>query len=75
MKLLANSFNGCQIMDRSQQRLKKYRQDKKTDGTIKNKMFSRLEYLTDQLFEVELVKSEIEHEEPESVGFFIQQYV
>ena len=31
-------------------------------------------HITDQLYEVELVKSEIEHREPIIVGFFILQY-
>ena len=37
-------------------------------------MFKRLNHLTDQLYEVELVKSENEHREPILVGFFILQY-
>ena len=37
-------------------------------------MFKRLNHITDQLYEVELVKSEIEHREPIIVGFFILQY-
>ena len=34
----------------------------------------RLNFITDQLYEVELVKSEIGHREPIIVGFFIFQY-
>ena len=37
-------------------------------------MFKRLNHITDQLYEVELVKSEIKHREPIIVGFFILQY-
>ena len=37
-------------------------------------MFKRLNHITDQLYEVELVKSEIEHKEPIIVGFFIFNY-
>ena len=37
-------------------------------------MFKRLNHITDQPYEVELVKSEIEHREPIIVGFFILQY-
>ena len=37
-------------------------------------MFKRLRYINDQLFEVELAKSEIEHKEPIIVGFFILHY-
>ena len=37
-------------------------------------MFKRMNHITDHLYEVELVKSEIEHREPIIVGFFILQY-
>ena len=37
-------------------------------------MLKRLNHLTNQLYEVELVKPEIEHREPTIVGFFIPQY-
>ena len=37
-------------------------------------MFKRLNHITDQLNEVELVKPEVEHREPIIVGFFILQY-
>ena len=38
------------------------------------KMFRRLNHVTDQLYEIELVKSESYHREPIRVGFFILQY-
>ena len=38
------------------------------------KMLKRLGHINDQLYEVELVKSEIEQEQPFIVGFFILQY-
>ena len=37
-------------------------------------MFKRLNLITDELYEVELVKTEIEHREPIFLGFFILQY-
>ena len=74
MKLLANSFNGYQIMDCSQHTVTKYLNDEKTHSAINNKIFKRLNHITDQLYEVELVKSEIEHREPINVVFFILQY-
>ena len=37
-------------------------------------MFESLGYIDDQLYEVELVKLEIEHKEPLIVGFFMLQY-
>ena len=74
MKLLANSSYGYQIMDRSQHTVTKYLNDEKTKSAINSKIIKRLNHKTDQLYEVELVKSEIEHREPIFVGFFILQY-
>ena len=74
MKLLANSSYGYQIMDRSRHKVTKYLIDQKTHGASISKMFRRLNYITDQVYEVELVKSEFEHREPINVGFFIFQY-
>ena len=36
-------------------------------------MIKCLGYISDQLYEVELVRSEIQHKEPTFVGFFVQQ--
>ena len=74
MKLLANSSYGYQIMNRSRHTVTKYLNDEKTHSAINSKMFKCLNHITDQLYEVELVKSEIEHREPIIVGFFILQY-
>ena len=74
MKLLDNSSNGYQIMDRSQHTVTKYLTDEKTHSAKNSKMFKRLNHITDELYEVELLKSEIEHREPIIVGFFILQY-
>ena len=74
MKLIANSSYGYQITDRSRHTVTKYLTDEKTHSAINSKMFKRLNHITDQLYEVELVKPEIEHREPIIVGFFILQY-
>ena len=74
MKLLENSSYGYQIMDRSRHTVTKYLNDEKTHSAVNNKLFKRLNFITDQLYEVELVKSEIEHREPIIVGFFVLQY-
>ena len=74
MKLLANSSYGYQIMDPSRHTVTKYLNDEKTHSQIINKLFKRFYFITDQLYEVELVKSEIEHREPIIVRFFILQY-
>ena len=74
MKLLANSSYGYQIMGRRRHTVTKYLSDKKTHAAINSKLFKRLEYLNNSLYEVELAKAEIEHKEPNIVGFFILQY-
>ena len=74
MKFLANSSYGFQIMDRSRHTVTQYLNDEKTHSAKNNKLFKRLNFITDQLYEVELVKSEIEHRGPIIVGFFILQY-
>ena len=61
-------------MDRSRHTVTKYLSDEKTHSAINSKLFKWLNHITDQLYEVELVKSEIEHREPIIVGFFILQY-
>ena len=73
IKLLANSSYGYQIMDRSRHTVTKYLSDEKTHGAINYEVFKRRGYINDQLYEVELVKSEIQHKEPIIVGFFIVQ--
>ena len=52
----------------------KYLTDEKTHSAINSKLFRRPNHITDQLYEVDFVKSEIEHREPIFVGFFILQY-
>ena len=73
MKLLANSSYSYQIMDRSRHTVTKYLTDEKTHSAISSKMFKLLIHITDQLYEVEFVKSENEHIEPIIVGFCILQ--
>ena len=74
MKLMANSSDCYQTMDRSRHTVTQYLNDEKTHSAINIKMFNQLNHITDQLYEVELVKPEIEHREPIIVGFFILQY-
>ena len=74
MKLLANSSYGYEIMDCSRHTVRKYLTDEKTHSAINSKKFRRLNHITDQLYEVEVVKSEIEHREPIIVGYFNLQY-
>ena len=74
MKLIASSSYGYQIMDRSRHTVIKCLIDEKTHSALYSKLFKRLNHITDQLYEVELIKSEIEHREPIIVGSFILQY-
>ena len=74
MKLLANSSYGYQIMDRSRHTVKSIWPMKKLTVQLLLKKVKRPNHITDQLHEVELVKSEIEHREPIILGFFILQY-
>ena len=74
MKMLANSSYGYQIIDRSRHTVTKNVNYGKTHAAINTKSFKRLDYINDQLYEVELAKAEIEHREPIIVGFFIHQY-
>ena len=73
-KFLANISYGYQIMDRSGHTVTKYLNDEKTHSAFNSKIFKQLNFINEQLYEVELVKSEIEHREPIIVGFFILQY-
>ena len=74
MKLLVNSSCGYQIMDRRRHTVTKYLSDEKMHSAINSKLFKRPNHITDQLYEVKLVKLEIEHREPIIAGFFILQY-
>ena len=60
-------------MDRSRHTVTKCLNNEKTHSATNDKIFKRLNLITDQLYEVELVKSEIEHREPIIVGFFFLQ--
>ena len=69
MKLLPNSSYGYQIMDRIGQTVTKYLSDEKTIAAINSKIFKRLGFIYEQLYEFELPKSEFERKEPKFVGF------
>ena len=48
--------------------------DEKTHKAINGKIFTSLNTINNNLYEVELAKKEIEHREPIIVRFFILQY-
>ena len=62
-------------MDRSRHTITKYLGDEKTHKVINEKFFKQLIVAKKDLYEVELLKSAIEHRELFIVGFFILQYV
>ena len=47
---------------------------KKTQTTIKSKLFKKLDYVNNSFYEVEPAKAQIEHKEPIIVGFVTLQY-
>ena len=74
IKLLGISSYGFQIMDRSRHSITKYLNDEKTHKAINEPLFKRLNTVEKDFYEVELLKSTIEHRESIIVGFFILQY-
>ena len=74
MKLLGNSSYGYQIMDRSRHTITKNLNDGKTHKAINEPFFKKLNTVEKDLYEVELLKSTIDHREFIIVGFFILQY-
>ena len=61
-------------MDQSRHTVTKYLNDKKTHSAINKELFKRPNFITNQLYAVELVKSEVQHREPIIVGFLILHY-
>ena len=61
--LLGNCSYGYEIMDRSRHTLTKYLNDEKTHKAINEPLFKRLKTIEKDLYEVELLKSTIEHRE------------
>ena len=60
-------------MDCSHHSVKTIMIDEEAQAVV-NKTLKRLGHISDQLYEVKLAKSEIEHKEPIIVGFFMLQY-
>ena len=61
-------------MDCSRHSFAKNTNDEKTHAAINKKMFKKLGFISDQLYEVEHAKSEVEHKKPFIVGLFVRQY-
>ena len=73
-KVVGNSAYGYQIMDRSTYTRTKYVIGSCVNTLVNDKMFRKFNELPNELYEVELGKSKVEHKEPIIVGFFILQY-
>ena len=72
MKLIGNSSYGYQIMDRLYEHQVR---ERITGGQIfNNRFFKTINELPEQIYEVEMSKTSIEHKEPIILGFFILQY-
>ena len=71
MKLLANSSDGSQIMERRRHSVRRSMIDETTHAAINDKMFKRLRQLNDNLHGVEFAETEIEHKESIIIVFFI----
>ena len=69
MKLLASSSFGHQTMDCSRYTVTKYLNNEETHSATNSTTFKCLNNIPDELFEVGLVKPEIEHRERIIVGF------
>ena len=61
-------------MDHSPHSITKFTIDEKTHAAVTSKMFKRLGHINDQLYEVNLAKSETKHKEPIILGVPILQY-
>ena len=61
-------------MDRSRHTNTKYVKGSQVDKFINNRFFKTMNELPEQIYEVQMSKTRIEHKEPIIVGFFILQY-
>ena len=69
IKILGNSSYSYQIMDGSRHTMKKFLNDKKAHKAINELLFKRLNTVQKDLYEIELIKSTIEHKETIDVEF------
>ena len=74
IQLTGKSSYGYQIMDRSKHSKTQYVVGAEVDKLVNNQNFKNLNVLPSSIFEVEMVKSEVEHRQPIIVGLFILQY-
>ena len=73
-KLLANGSYGSQIMNPIRNSVTKFTNVEEKHALVNKELFKNLEYINDQIYQVEPAESEIEFEEPIIVGLFLLQY-
>ena len=74
MKQIGNSSYGYQIIHRSRHTNTNYVKGSQLDKFIYNRFFKTIIELPEQIYEVEMSKSGIDHKEPKIIEFFILQY-
>ena len=74
MKLSGNYSYGYQIMDRSKRSKTQYNVGAEVDKLVNERKFKNLNVHPASIYELEVVKSEVNQKEPIIVGFFILQY-
>ena len=74
MKLIGNSSYGYQIMDRSKNSKTQYVFRAEVDNLVNERSFKNLNVLLSSIYEVEMVKLEVNHKEPIIVGFYFLQH-
>ena len=74
MKLLANVCYRYQFFDRNRNTMTKYLNGEKTNVVNKSKQVQELNHVDNPLYDFELAKAEIEHQDSIIVEFFILPY-
>ena len=74
MKLIGKPSYGYQIKDRSELSKTQFVVGAENDKLVNEGNFKSLKVLPSSIYEVEMVKSEVNHTELKIVGFFILQY-
>ena len=74
MKLIGTYSYGYQIIDQSKHSKTQYRVGAEVDQLVNERNFKNLNLLPSYIYEVEIVKSKVNHKEPIIVGFLILRY-
>ena len=71
---VANGSFGYKFKDRRRHKITKDVNDEKAHNALNGNVFKKLNYLNDNLYEIEAVKPKVDHEDPIIVCFSILQY-